>query len=79
MRKNNIKGYALFTDISDFNLRAANRAAVMANIFEDNSRDGATSERGLALLKDYFEEVPYEDRLPTYGVFQQTLRERGYA
>lgn len=79
MKKNDYKNYALFNDVTDYNLRAANRAAVMANIYEDNSRDGTTSQKGLELLAGYFEEVPFEDRLPTYGVFQQTLRERGYA
>jgi len=79
MKKNDYKGYSLFNSVVDIELRAANRAAVMANIYEDNSRAGATSDHGLQLLENYFGEVPYEDRLPTYEMFRQTLCERGYA
>lgn len=76
--KNNLHGYLLFLDVEDKLLQAHNRAVCMSNIFEDNSRNGLSSDRGLALLKEYFELIPENERITAYAEFQSLMESRGY-
>lgn len=77
--KNDYKGYALFNDVQDEELRAHNRAVVMLNLLQDHSRDKKISEQGLSLLREYFDNIPQVDRFDTYAKFQQEIKDRGYA
>jgi len=80
---NNIKGYSLFNDIEDTELRVRNRAVVMANIFDDNLDEKATTPTikgaGAALLLSYFSKIPAEDMQAVWDKFKNIMTtERGY-
>lgn len=75
---NDFKGYALFNDIEDEVLRARNRATILANMCEDNTRDHLVSESGIELMKGYLDNVPHIERYETYAQFQQQMKDRGY-
>ncbi len=77
--QNDLHGYLLFHDIEDKDLQAHNRAVCLANIFEDNSRKGQSSSRGMDLLREYFELIPEGDRALAYFHFQSIMGSRGYA
>lgn len=74
---NQYKGYALFNDVEDRELRVRNRATVLANIFEDNSRDGKVNLRGNQDAVGYFAQLPKEELRDIYAVLSQVLVERG--
>lgn len=77
----NYKGYALFDDIEDAELRTRNRAVVMANMYEDNpdlqNRD-STSKKGALLIFGYMDKVPEAERSSLITAFHKQMEERGY-
>ena len=77
--KNEYKGYTLFNDIEDSTLRNRNRAVIMANIMEFNTRKMKVSPKGASLLIGYFERVPLADRKEVNNNFEVQVKERGYA
>lgn len=82
---NEIKGYSLFNDIEDTELRIRNRAVVMANIFEDNLDGDAKVDAvtikgdGAVLLLQYVKNIPEEEMVPTWDKFKSIMtEERGF-
>lgn len=76
---NTFKGFSLFNEVIDVNLRARNRAIIMANITEDNLTDNKRlTPRGAVLVMGYFEAVPEQERDVTYKAYEQSLKERGF-
>lgn len=76
--QNNYNGFSLFNDIEDEALRTRNRAVVLANIFEDNSKDGKTSPKGASLLLNYFLALPEAARQSVQQEFIKKMAERGF-
>lgn len=76
--KNNYKGFELFNDIEDDVLRTRNRACVLANIFQDNSKNAKTTPKGASLILGYFKEIPENERKPVQERFVESMRERGF-
>lgn len=56
------KGYELFNDVEDIDLRTRNRAAVLWNIYESNTKQGRTTPNGVADMIGYMKELPQEDQ-----------------
>lgn len=75
----NYKGYSLFNDIEDSILRNRNRAVLMANITEFNTKNNKITPKGAALLLGYFNQVPMGDREIVMKNFETQVKERGYA
>ena len=72
------KGFDLFHDIEDALLRNRNRAVVLANIAEDNSRNRKVSPGGAGLIIGYFNNVPNEDKRDVKDMFTKFMAERGF-
>lgn len=77
-KKNEFKGYTLFNDLEDKTLRNRNRAVVMANIVEFNTKKLKITPKGASLVYGYFKVIPEEDRIEVYENFNQQVKERGY-
>ena len=78
----NYRGYALFSDVEDRDLRTKNQATVMANIFEDSpdvKDKRLVSKRGATILFGYMENVFPEDRATVISLFEGKMKERGYS
>jgi len=75
---NEYKGFCLFNDIEDTDLRIRNRAVVMANIAEANSKERKISANGMGLIMGYFNNVVKEERNQTLTKFVEFMKERGY-
>ena len=75
---NEFKGYSLFTDIEDADLRTRNQAVVMANMVEQNTRDKKITPRGASLILGYFYKLPEQDKAVTQEKFAQRCKEMGY-
>jgi hypothetical protein len=54
--------YSTFDDIEDATLRNRNRAVVMNNMLEFNSRDGKVTDKGRMMLQNYFDMIPLSER-----------------
>lgn len=54
--QNEFKGFSLFNDIEDIDLRTRNRSVVMANMAEDHidRKTKRVSPKGAALILNYF-------------------------
>lgn len=75
---NTYKGFELFNDIADNELRTRNQAVVLANIAEDNSKSKLISPKGSALILGYFQLVSPEYRASVKEKFKQFMTERGF-
>lgn len=70
----------MFNDIEDVELRARNRAIIMANIYEDNLTKGnKINALGAKLLLTYFSKIPEQERVGTYDQLQSQLSIRGFS
>lgn len=78
IKRNTYKGFELFNDITDAVLRTRNRAVVLANIAEDNSKSKLISPRGASLILGYFQLVPPEERENVKSKFAETMLQRGF-
>lgn len=77
--QNEYKGYSLFNDIGDVNLRARNRAVVLSNIAEEyTNKEKRISSKGASLILNYFLLIPQEERNSTKERFAETMLQRGY-
>lgn len=75
----NYKGFSLFNDIEDIDLRIRNRAVVMSNIAEANTnKDRNIRPAGVGLILGYFNSVPKEEKKATIEKFVSTMKERGF-
>ena len=72
------KGFDLFNDIADVDLRNRNRAVVLANIAEDNTRNRLISPGGAGLILGYFKQIPEQERDDVRRRFVINMKERGY-
>lgn len=76
----NFKGFELFNDITDEELKSRNRAVVLANISEDNkTKDKRINPKGVALIMGYFSNIPKEERKPVSLKYAEEMRKRGFA
>lgn len=56
------KGYDLFLDVEDQELKARNRAVVLWNMYESKTENGLTDPAGMADMMGYVRKLPEEDR-----------------
>lgn len=78
LQKNAEQQNKMFNDVADEALRANNRAAMMANLYEEFGNGGKkTTPFGLAQVMRYFKAVPQEDRPLTLSYFKAALAARG--
>ena len=77
MRKNKPE---MFNDVEDDAIRNNNRAAIMANVFEDNILRGkrTTSSSGAIQVLGYFAAVPKIDKRLVYERYKQIMCQRGF-
>jgi len=75
---NAYKGFSLFNDIDDLELRTHNRARVLANMYEDNHKDGKLSPAATGTLLTYFQKVPDGERGGVQQLFQKMMYEKGF-
>lgn len=78
MRKNEFKGFSLFNDILNDELRNRNRAVILANISENHTKDGKISPQGVGLVLGYFLEIPENERADVKDRFAKTMEERNF-
>lgn len=72
------KGFSLFNDIEDAELRNRNRAVVLANIACDNMKSKLISSKGSGLVLGYFGLVPVEERDNVQERFKVEMTNRGF-
>ncbi len=72
------KGFALFNDIEDYELRTRNRAVVLGNMVEDNTREQRITPQGAALVLGYFAKVPSDEREDVQKLFKANMKRLGY-
>ncbi len=72
------KGFELFDDITNDVLRVRNQAVVMANIAEDNSKNGFISPKGTSLMLGYFQQIPDKDKTAVNERCKEFMRERNF-
>lgn len=77
--QNDYKGFSLFNDIEDAELQLRNRAVVMCNIVDMNTRGNKITPKGAGLVLGYFNSLPDSDKKKTEQRFEQMIKERGYA
>lgn len=75
----NYKGFALFSDIEDKELRNMNRAKVMGNIAEDNIKEKRINQKGASLVLGYWSKLPKEDSEDVLEKFKTNMNQRGFA
>lgn len=76
---NEYKGFSLFNEIKDSELRTRNRAVVLANITEDNlTPNKRLTPKGAVLVLGYFTAIPEEEKGATQVRYQQELQARGF-
>lgn len=78
VQKNEYKGFSLFNDIEDKQLRNRNRAVVLTNISEDNTKDGLINGKGAGLVLGYFINIPADEREEVKIKYTQFMQERGF-
>lgn len=78
MIQDNYKGFALFNDVVNAQLRINNQATVLANIAADNMRDSKLSPKGVSLVLGYFSAISPEDRANVQIGFVNKMKEHGF-
>ncbi len=74
---NDYKGLPLFNDVGDYNLRARNRGAIMANTLEEHLQGNKVNNTGLGLILGYFNSLPSFERQSCKTAFEEQLTQRG--
>lgn len=72
------KGFALFTDIEDEQLRARNRAVVLTNMAVDHTKNRLISAGGAGLMLGYFRAIPEAERAITQQLFIERMKQEGF-
>ena len=67
------KGYDLFTDVTDPDLQARNRAVVLWNIFESNSKNGKATPSGVIDMVSYTKMIPEDERKAALQKFSEIV------
>lgn len=75
---NEFKGFSLFNDIEDQELRTRNRAVVLCNMAQDHSKNRKVSPMGSALILGYFLNVPDEEKMIVKDAFVGQMAARGF-
>lgn len=76
---NEFKGYSLFNDIEDVELRSRNRAVTLCNIAEAHTnKEKRITHGGAALMIRYTEQIPEQERKDVVIKMQHFMKERGY-
>jgi hypothetical protein len=78
LNKDMFKGFSLFNDVEDINLRNRNRAVVLTNIAEDNTRNQLITAKGAGLLLGYFGLIDPNERADVQQRFTNNMKERGF-
>lgn len=76
--KDAFKGFALFNDIEDAELRDRNRAVVMANIAQDHSKNNLITPNGAGLILGYWKAIAEEERSGVMPRFVEQMKARGF-
>lgn len=76
--KNEMKGFSLFNDLEDKALRIRNRAVVMCNIAEQNTKREKINEKGVFLILSYFQAIPDQEKYESERAFATQMKERGF-
>ena len=72
---NAIKGYSLFNDVEDTEIRIYNRARSMKNIMIDHAdKDKNVSVKGTHILLQYMNAIPTEERRDVYIKLEELLK-----
>lgn len=77
-KENEFKGFSLFNDIENAELKEHNRAAVLYNMFEMNRKGEKISENGAKLIYGYFLSIPAEERGDVKNRLEGMLKKGGY-
>lgn len=77
-QSNEFKGFSLFNDIEDVNLRNRNRAVVLANIAENHSKNRRISVNGVGLILGYFKSITDDDKADVKNRFVNEMNSRGF-
>lgn len=72
------KGFSLFNDIEDRDLRIRNRAVVLANIATNHAKKGKISAGAAGLILGYFGLIPADERGEVSESFKNFMFERGF-
>lgn len=75
---NEHKGFCLFNDIEDVELRDRNRAVVMTNIAENHCKNNLITPGGAGILLGYFNALPVEERKNVLKQFMEKMYDRGF-
>ena len=80
MQQNEFKGFSLFNDIEDADLRTRNRSVVMTNIAEDHidKKTKRINPKGAALILNYFSLIPGAERDAAKNKFAEDMNNRGF-
>ena len=62
MEDQEYKGYSLFADIEDKELRTRNRAVVLWNMYESSTQKKRTTPSGVADMIGYMRKIPDNER-----------------
>jgi hypothetical protein len=76
--QNEYKGYSLFNDVDDAELRDRNRAVIMANIVEQYTKNKKMTPKGAGLVLGYFNALPEAERKEVHERFEKRIHEMGY-
>lgn len=78
-KHNEYKGFSLFNEIQDKELRTRNRAVILANITEDNlTPNKRVTPKGAVLVLGYFTCIPDEEKADTEKAYARAMQERGF-
>jgi len=73
------KGFSLFNDIADPDLRTRNRACILCNIAQDNTKNKSITAKGAGIVLGYFGLIPEDERDEVKQAFKVGMIQRGYA
>lgn len=80
MINDNFRGFSLFNDIEDVELKNRNRAVILTNMAEDNM-DRKTKKinmKGTTFVLGYFNLIPEEERADVKNRFMEGMAQRGF-
>lgn len=78
LNKDMFKGYSLFNDIEDIDLRTRNRAVILTNLASDHTKNKLISAKGAGLILGYFGLIPENERKGVEGAFKEGMKQRGF-
>ena len=78
-KHNEYKGFSLFNEIQDKELRTRNRAVILANITEDNlTPNKRVTPKGAVLVLGYFTCISDDEKQAAQEAYLRTMQERGF-